>query len=320
MGRRTFEVFCLAACVGLAGCAAGPQEAGPARTVADDGPLASILIELSSAAARDASRTGMPIEEAIAACMKAQGFEYVPVDPDAVPRWQTDESSQGAWTREYVEEYGYGLVDGVLHPGELVNRDWVDPNAAILDALSEEARAAYLSTLEGRAADPVPVGEPAEVLGWAERGCRGAAEHEVLSASPTDQLVLDAAQEAADLAAERALADPATRSATIAWAQCLDDAGFPGYDAVTDPRSELADKLFAIVVFPDEGSDQAPKIRDRDALEELADRELRLAMADYECQLSTGYEEAFRAARFRYEKEYVDAHQAELQQLVESVD
>ncbi|MFC0644243.1 hypothetical protein [Cellulomonas phragmiteti] len=280
-----------------------------------------MLVEINSARAREASETGMRIQESIAACMKTQGFEYVPVDPDAVPRWQNVEAVQAVGTRDYAEKYGYGLAESVLNPGVLLNDDWIDENAGIFNTLSDEARLSYLATLEGKAADPVPVGEPADVLGWAERGCRGAAENDVLNAaSSTDDASLQAAQDAAALAAERAATDPATSDATLQWAQCLEDAGYSGYESVADPRSDLANQMFAIVQFPNEGSNEPPKVRDREALRKFADREIELAVADYECQQSSGYERAFRAARVKYEKEYIAAHEDELQELMSSIE
>ncbi|MGI9596110.1 MAG: class I SAM-dependent methyltransferase [Acidimicrobiales bacterium] len=133
-------------------------------------------------------------EEKVAACMKQQGFEYVPRE---TPQFDFLTTADGLAydSREYAEKYGFGITterfaqeevgpDLIGHisdePGESFE---VDPNDAIVEAMDGATRAAYYEALYG-GDDSFPSLDPAatsddqlealeDELGYEPQGCEG---------------------------------------------------------------------------------------------------------------------------------------------------
>ena len=107
MGRRSIALMLYDAAFLAAACSSQPKQA-PASTTNAAGPLAEYLGGLmpdQDDPERDAKDHA--VQEKVAACMKAQVFEYVPVDSAGTTVGMGTRPVQG--DRPWTEKYGYGI-------------------------------------------------------------------------------------------------------------------------------------------------------------------------------------------------------------------
>lgn len=115
-------------------------------------------------------------QEAIATCMVAEGFEYIPIDVSAQNTFFESQFEEGMeWGSDpWIAKYGFGVSTERFSQTQvgpdLVGNTWndfggedempVDPNQAYLDTLGENERMAYEEALWGGPDDyPVPLWE-----------------------------------------------------------------------------------------------------------------------------------------------------------------
>ncbi len=115
-------------------------------------------------------------ERRIGECMKAKGFDYEP------RRWQNtqtgDHVGEPSDTREFVEQYGFGIADSPTHEQPAAD----DSPIAYVDTLSESARLEYEVALSGEWFRQAQVDHDTEVpTAWQDLGCNGKATHEMES-------------------------------------------------------------------------------------------------------------------------------------------
>jgi len=224
-------------------------------------------------------------------CMKANGFDYVPVDPVAQ---QADLVGQtGLSDEEFEEQYGYGLTTLYEQRKKLVD----GPNEAIRNSLSDAEKAAYDRTLYGD--DPTATFAVALDTGDYSRlgGCVKEATAEVFGGVE----VLQSLQEKLDELDDAIIADPRMVEAISGWSSCMRDAGYE----LGDPEQVdvvLLSRLEEIVGPP---GNENPDY-DTAALAELQRDEVSMVAADVDCedQKITPVEEDVRAeyeAAFREE-------------------
>ncbi len=114
------------------------------------------------------------VQEAIATCMREQGFEYLPIDTAAQQAfWEEQTNGDLEWgTDEWTEKYGFGITTQRFSQSQvgpdLVGSNWdttdqegpPDPNQEYLDSLSDVERGAYSEALYGGGEDyVVPIWE-----------------------------------------------------------------------------------------------------------------------------------------------------------------
>lgn len=115
------------------------------------------------------------VQEAIAACMREQGFEYLPIDTAAQQAfWEEQSSGDIEWgTDEWTEKYGFGITTQRFSQAQvgpdLAGSNWdvttdqegpPDPNQEYVESLSEVERNAYYEALYGGSDDyVVPIWE-----------------------------------------------------------------------------------------------------------------------------------------------------------------
>ena len=224
-------------------------------------------------------------------CMRANGFDYVPVDPVAQ---QADLVGQtGLSDEEFEEQYGYGLTTLYEQRKKLVD----GPNEAIRNSLSDAEKAAYDRTLYGD--DPTATFAVALDTGDYSRlgGCVKEATAEVFGGVE----VLQSLQEKLDELDDAIIADPRMVEAISGWSSCMRDAGYE----LGDPEQVdvvLLSRLEEIVGPP---GNENPDY-DTAALAELQRDEVSMVAADVDCedQKITPVEEDVRAeyeAAFREE-------------------
>ena len=96
--------------------------------------------------AANLARQEQQVQELIAECMTREGFEYIPV----ITRPFDDFGFGAPGDVEFAADFGFGIT---TFYGETetpwFQDDWIDPNQAIIEGLSESERNAYYDTLHG---------------------------------------------------------------------------------------------------------------------------------------------------------------------------
>lgn len=332
--KRSAGLLIVALCaVPTAGCTGGdtpgttaaaespaPAPAGPQAPV-PKGPLELALgyspwpdTDGTDPVQEERERTAnLAYEEALATCMRDQGFEYTPapaVSTDGAPTEQEDTS-----TREWAEQFGYGIY--VQTDAERALAAWYDanpvppdPNEAYVDAMSDAEKDAYDRALQGDAADGT-VDAPQDPD--ADQGCTGRAQEEVYA---DFYAAVNAEEWTAfndDFAAltEEIFEDPAVENLDKEWAACMDESGQGGFLSPDNARDFFWQKSSDLVQATDVGEDP---VRDP----AIEDRERAIAVADWDCKRTLDYDAKVRAVQFAKEQAYVDSH-AELIEAVKGL-
>ncbi len=177
-------------------------------------------------------------EEAVAKCMIAEGWEYIPVQyPDQGANVQpSDEDEVARITREGLGITYYLLNDGSNDvPTDDPWANFVDPNQAYVDSLSESERTGYYGSLSGtqeeqEAATTTEVdpdtGEEYQMM-TGNLGCQGKAQEEANGNDPTNSpKYWDAMQSYYEDLQQRVESDPRLVKLNENWSACMKKAGF----------------------------------------------------------------------------------------------
>ena len=266
----------------LAGCGGSD---GAATSDADlmnpgKGPLGALLGFAESSATQAAEH--LAVEQAIAECMKDEGWEYRPRAKPVGAAFAEDQDEQMADPIAYGERYGYGIVrtwesmeDAAADPAQ-----GTDPNEDYLASLSAEEAQAWWASLTGLSelmfddpAEPTP--PPLD-----EQGCYGRAQAQVHGDSPTQD---PAVEEALLDAIGRIDDDPAMKAANERWATCMQRRD-PSYRWATsdDIVVDLSDRI-----------DQAADVGEA-AIEAVRQDEVTIWAADHACLVEAGVYEVRR--------------------------
>jgi len=198
------------------------------------------------------------IENSTHACMTGQGFRYAMID------WLAMEAEGKAKTplvsdEEYMTANGYGAADSLDAPEVPFEYDYVDPNIAIRDSLSEGELDAW----------------------WArEDECRTEAQNEIMRPG----LVRWALQEDRQRLREAVDADPRVAAAWGEWAACMAARGhqYASRDEIFAYLDRFAGPLRArLLEFG--GPDNIDPAYQAD-LDDLKAIEVGIARADLECR------------------------------------
>lgn len=349
--RAALPAVALAAALALTACggAGGTGTKAEAEAEAEEtvGPLEAYLNELYESgrgSAAEAAAQAAEIEERVAACMAAAGFDYTPVPQREEDFAYLEESIGGAGaepevgTVAFAEQYGYGIVafpgvDGAAaadadvedtdvedtEAGE--SEEWVDPNADYLESLSEAERTAYDAALYGEAPSEEELADEDYDPGWEDLGCTGAAQHEV-GANAGDNAFLYGYEdpEFADLyaAIDRLYAGDEVGAGVAEldaeWAECIAGAGFAEYASPDEAETGLYAEYEALAM-PD-GEDGEWVEPGAAELEEFQRREIEVAVADATCREEVDYAGRLREQTRAREQAFVDEHRAELDALL----
>ncbi len=304
----------------LAGCSAGGD------TPSDDetGPLSAFFEQVGgSFEDEDYEAQQRQVEDLVAACMAEEGFEYTPAEPmssggridsDDMPDWES---------KEFAEQYGYGATTSDDLWGGGGGEEYVDPNADYVASMSESEQAAFYEALYGVAPEIDPDADPeAEVeyeYNWEEAGCQGRASHEVYEQGQIwDDPAMQDLMEDMSSEYENLADDPKVREAQDAWAECIAEAGYD-FASPEEAQQSIYDEqnaLYEAVMPTDPEAEIDPEASfepDEAAMAELKEKELALAVADWECKDSSGYQAAQKAANLAMEKRLWDKYGEQLQ-------
>lgn len=269
------------------------------------GPLAELvgseLDPMSSSYVEDVQAQVRAQEERIAACMAEQGFEYAmaALDPDSVVLPDPDVPVRGS--RAFAQEYGYGMTERPPEPGE-----YTAESSGGVAGFSEWSRAeqdAYWEALNGRKVDEVQDGEGSTTYDT-EGGCRDLAQN----GAPDDP---SAAFEEEAWEFLGSLPDDGRFDAIDAeWSRCMADDGYR-YASPHAAYRAVADALFGVPL--DENHVQDPA-----AAAEAGELEMRVALADLECQVATDYLARWTELSDAAQQEFLDTHRGEVDAWLEA--
>jgi hypothetical protein len=285
MRRLIMALFALAS-IGFAAC--GDDEPPPRQVV----ELEDQLGFSESGVVERQTR----VEGVIQACMSAQGFEYIPVDPLAQRAALTGKARMT--DDEFLQQFGYGISTMFGRGG-----NESDPNERIRKSLGAADRAAYDRTLWGdnpglTFAEAID-NDAATDLG----GCTKKATEKVFGGAT----VLATVQGKFDELEERITQDQRMVRAVERWSKCMADRGYQ-YEEPEEIDTDLTKRFKTILGAGAQPGATAPPTRgasyDRAALADLKSEEVKVANADLACEkrhitpveleVRPQYEETFR--------------------------
>jgi hypothetical protein len=280
-------------------------------------------------------------EELVARCMQEQGFQYVQRDySQAVDAKVKNVEAFDLPPDQYAERWGYGV--STIDPSQFTAEAPDDPNSAIVEALSPEARSAYdtamygvdlsreggiVSRGEGGTAVARPMGSSLDSP--VPDGCQTRAMREVYGEDfegrkEGGSSEFDALNEEMGALWDRVVNDPRVVAAKDGWADCMADAGHP---EATNPDTavQLVVERFSALygVDPSQfkavraGMKAAPRQPEPAALAEVQNYERALAQADRRCK--TAYDDAVFAVQTEVERRFIDENRAELERYRDSM-
>lgn len=236
------------------------------------------------------------VEGLIRDCMRAQGFEHTPVDPQARRQALTGKAS--LTDEEFLKQFGYGITT-------LFGRrsKQSDPNDAYRNSLPAADRAAYDRALGG----DNPGVTFAEALDTGDFSELGGCTKEASDAVFGGAAVLNAVVGKLDELDQRIVEDQRMVKATEKWAECMAGKGFryDESDAIDEDLLERFQAIAGSTVRPGATAPPAAGTRyDRAALADLQRQEVQIATADLACEnehvrpveqvVRPFYEQAFR--------------------------
>lgn len=226
------------------------------------------------------------MEEAIAACMAEEGFEYVPRDTAGMFSQVEDHPRQQLSEEEFREQYGYGI--STIDPSEMMVAPDPDddPNLQIQQEMDEAEREAYQMALHGEPREFDPDADPEDMV-FEPQGCQGEAMEEVQGGQ---MAVFQELQSEFMELQQRIESDPRMVEALQDWQACMREAGYD-YSERFEPQNELFERMNELqqAAFEDvdptevDPDDPPEPDIDPDALEELQEDELAVAAAEGAC-------------------------------------
>lgn len=263
------------------------------------------------------------MEDLTAACMRDAGFSYVPVPPEGDAKSTFDEAYKLP-PDKFAEQYGYGISTLMLGKADA---DADDPNTAIRNKLSAQAKKAYDKALNGKDGGPVVIeggGEGKARSGKAgDMGCRGKAAEQVFGkpkgGDPGQEMrKFDSLFKDLEALRKRIDADQRVTDAAKAWSDCMADARYPGLKKPDEAQQKVLQRMNALQGISPQGSPGAtrpmdPKDIDPAQLAALKKYELAIAKVDYDCK-QKGYTKAYTDVQFALEREFVETHKTMLEQ------
>ncbi len=249
-------------------------------------------------------------EEIVAECMAEQGFDYIPVvdmgqSSGSADEWKPDD-------REWVAQYGYGAV---RYPGmsDVPDPDeqFVDPNQEYVESLSESEITAFYEALYGPQPSEDELNEDgSQEYDWETAGCQGFAQNEVSGGNPMESEEHKPIMDAINEFYTGMETNPALADVDDEWSNCMADAGYSGFSSQYDAQNSVYDELNSYY------ESMTDYVEDDPALDEIADREIELALADLDCRESTDYRERRQAVSVELEEQFIADNKAALEALV----
>ncbi|WP_176554722.1 hypothetical protein [Georgenia sp. 311] len=338
--RHVLAVTCTIAL--LAACGQGGESAQ--ELTWEDSPLAVALGDVwgldqdPEEWEREEAERQRQVEEAVAACMAEEGFEYTPAVYDGGSSVVIDEDDDWG-SEEWTAQYGYGITTDPWLDEQPVEpeEEWVDPNQEYVEAMSPSEQDAYYEALHGAPMleEDWVEGDPEPEYDWEDAGCYGSAQHTVYEESdPAMQMWEDPAFTEFFAATEKvwedAARDPRTIAVNLEWAECMEAAGITGMtspdlaqEAIYTEYDRLMEKADAEIDWESidweslpEGADPMRDLMEEQGLAELREREIAQAVADLACREEADVEARLMEIQFELEEEVVETYQSDIDAII----
>lgn len=296
----------------LAGCAA-PGTSSELKP--EDSPLVKYLDALYGGAGDqdEFNAQQKEIEEAVAACMAEEGFDYVPIDYSSQDfSGPSPEDFEDTNTEEWVAANGYGMSqpeqsEEQQEPAE----EFVDPNQEYIESLSPSEQTAYFNTLHGVPPTDEELGEDGSYeYKWEDAGCYGAAQHEIQGDNPYEDEKHRELFDALDSMYQDLQSDPAISALDAKWASCMADAEYPDLKQKQDAFELAIEKQNEF--YKDDGSTGPTD----EQLAEAREFEIDVALADFRCSEKVRYNDTMMEVQFALERQFIQDHKSELDALL----
>ena len=202
-----------------------------------------------SASEAEFRRQEQQIQEAVARCMAAEGFEYIPYIPG-------DDLFFGFGDpAEFASTYGYGVSTFVTMEDAFFGSPDDDPNTPILDAMSAAEQEEYFALLYGESPDfdfenMTDEEIDAAFAGFVPTGCFADAQEAIYGS--LDFYVEFG--EALDDLFSRVEADPRIIAAEADWSTCMSGKGYT-FASQNEIYEYLQTRVDAVVTYPDPFAD-----------------------------------------------------------------
>jgi len=260
------------------------------------------------------------IQELTASCMNEQGFEYAINQTTALQIPDTDFTLWHPEDREWVAQWGYGQVLAPTADPTVRHQTFdsaTDPNTAIRAALTPaEDEAWQFAYYGGPDYDTNP-------------GCWVTAQLTANAETPSGW-----ARESQQFAPLMSAIDEFWESLSSDipfeherdWSYCMADAGYPGFDWQRDAQFSVLTELMELrnngvfeglfwdPVIAAQSGELAPE------LTELREKEIDLALADFDCRQSTNYDAREAARITEAETQFLNDHRQELEALRDAIE
>ena len=315
-GRLAKQELSVVALVGLLLTAGCSGDAGsPTSAEQEVGPLAAILDATSGAFDEDYyAAKYIESENFIAACMAAEGFDYLPQDYADQPTSADLDDLTRQDTQEWVAKNGYGIALAMDIPVQTQ----VNTNADYIAALSEAE--AYWDAFRGTGDDATSQGETSFHLDTlADGGCWGSAELEVhrdrdaLQAPRFDDL-----NDALQAFYPSTMQDPRMLKLSARWADCMADDGYTDLSTPEEAVESIMEAQTALEASATSTSEgRQPANGDLAAFREL---EIATALADFGCKQEVGWETVRAEVTLELETVFVKDHKALLDDYLAAVE
>ena len=247
------------------------------------------------------------VEELIAECMTAEGFDYTPIDQE--PDKAASDYEEGWGTESWVMEHGYGAFPTQEETRQIDAQIAAeDPNQEYVAALSESEQAAYYEAFDGPTVSSRDAknGGVAPAFDPNTAGCRDAAQHEVNGDDPTQSKRYAPLVEAMNALGQDQLTDPAMAPIDAEWSACM---AAQGYDGLATKQA-ASDAVFEqSSAYWESGATDEPS----DALTaEWRAYELDVALADFQCAETVDYTAKALEVQIVRENRFIDDNKSEL--------
>lgn len=276
-------------------------------------------------------------QDIIAACMQAEGFEYIPenntvfmADGDDVD-WNPDD-------RDWVAQYGYGIFKNPWNEQQYEEQpgdEWVDPNADYVASLSEAEQEAYYEVLHGGNPTDEQLEDPEFDWSTLPQGCWGEG-YAVMGGGSDMEAVYEQFEPLMDrmfAVYDEAQNAPEMIELDAEWASCMADSGYTQYSKQSEVEQAFYEKqdpfweeqnamwdnvdweamteeeIMALEAQPTPENDptQSPEWA------EIAEEEIATALADFDCREKLNYRETQLEIQFELEERFINDNRADLE-------
>lgn len=213
------------------------------------------------------------VQQLIADCMNAAGFEYVPVDVKTIQAGQKRMRSDPGYTRRtYKEKWGLGVTTRFDNPVRDVG---LGPNLRIWHGLPPADQKAYARTLWGENANADFVFTLDEENFSDTGGCTRKAVAQVFTPQQMEGNYVNPKDVLVD-------SDPRIAKARRDWSRCMKDHGYDYQEDQDEIIEEYQDRLNKLL----DGDEPRLLTGSRAAaLRELQQEEIAVSLADLDCQV-----------------------------------